>query len=85
MKNFTLINCTKFINSLNENIYNITYSFIDEWNKKQTCSVECFLQTDISTNNLLLRLISFKVKNKNGKWNSHIANNPLKSNIYRCL
>lgn len=78
MKNFILINCTKSTNSQNENVYNITYSFIDEWNEKKTCSVECSLQTDTSTNKLFLHLISFKVKNKNGKWNSHIANNPLR-------
>lgn len=83
MKNFTLINCTKSTNSQNENVYNITYSFIDEWNKKQTCSVNCSLQTDASTNNLLLHTMSFKVKDKNGKWNSCIAKNPLRIQYMR--
>ena len=73
-KNFTLINCTPFTNNLNEIVfYNIIYSFTDEWNDKQTCSANCYLHTDASTNDKYLRTQTFKIKDENGKWNSSLA------------
>lgn len=81
-KNFTLINCTPSTNSLNETVYNITYSFTDEWNEKQTCSADCYLHTDASTNNLYLRTQVFRIKDKNGKWNARLAKHLIYTDVY---
>ena len=81
-KNFTLVNCNKFNNSLNDTVYNINYWFTDEWNEKQICLATCYLYTDLSTNNLYLRTMTFKVKDENGKWNSLLAKNLIYTDIY---
>lgn len=67
MKNFTLINCTTSVNPQNETVYIVTYSFTDEWNEKQICSADCYMNTDASTGNLYLRTQVFRIKDKNGK------------------
>lgn len=82
MKNFTLINCTTSANSQNETVYNITYNFTDEWNEKQTCSADCYLNTDVSTNNLYLRTQVFHIKDKNGKWNARLAKHLIYTDVY---
>lgn len=82
MKNFTFINCTTSANSKNEIVYNITYNFTDEWNEKQTCSADCYLNTDASTNNLYLRTQVFRVKDKNGKWNARLAKHLIYTDTY---
>ena len=82
MKNFTLINCTTSVNSQNETVYNIIYNFTDEWNEKQTCSADCYMNTDASTGNLYLRTQVFRVKDKNGKWNTRLAKNLICTDDY---
>lgn len=82
MKNFTLINCTTSANSKNEIVYNITYNFTDEWNEKQICSADCYMNTDASTGNLYLRTQVFRVKDKNGKWNARLAKHLIYTDTY---
>ena len=82
-KNFTLINCTPSTNSLNETVfYNITYSFTDEWNDKQVCSANCYLHTDAFSNGKFLYTQTFKVKDKNGKWNARLAKHLIYTDDY---
>lgn len=82
MKKFELISCTPSTTANNDNVCNIIYNFIDEWNDKQVCSADCYLRTDASSGNKFLRTAVFRVKDENGKWNERLAKNLICTDIY---
>lgn len=81
-KNFKVINYTTFTNSLNEVVYNVTYSFTDEWNDNQICLATCYLHTDASTNKKFIYNIVFQVRDKQGRWNSRFAKDIIYTDDY---
>lgn len=81
-KNFKVINLNSFVNSLNEVVYSITYSFTDEWNDKQICLATCYLHTDALTNHKYLYTQVFQIKDKFGRWNSLLARDIIYTDDY---
>lgn len=72
-KNFKVINYAQSTNYFNVVVYNVTYSFTDEWNDNQICLATCYLHTDAFTNKKYIYNIGFQLKDKSGRWNSRLA------------